>query len=278
MVAGVGINSGGIVVAIKLVACDLDGTLLNRRHMVSPGNREIIRRAVERGVVVTLATGRMFPSALPHAEALSIDVPIITYNGAMIRMATGEVVNAEYIEPDVCRKVFAFCRARQLYLQVYRHDKLYFYSRDELASQYERAAGVTGFPVGEKLYELSEEVPKMLLITDSDEQSDRIVAELKELMGDAAYVTKSNPEYIEIIDPKVNKGVALRQLMERFKVREEEVMAIGDSNNDIAMFTAAGLKVAMANADAHIKALCDVVTLDCDADGVGAAIEKYVLN
>ena len=264
--------------AIKLFVTDLDGTLLNRRHEISEANRRAVKAAVARGVVATIATGRMYASALPYAKRLEVDVPIITYNGALIKSVAGDVWFEKYLAPDAVADVYALCRQRGWYVQTYKDDALYFAERDVRAHRYEVAAGIKGQAVGGALYKMTEGVPKMLLITEGSAQSDAFVEVIQETLGVRVFATKSNPEYIEIVHPDVNKAAALTVLMERLGLTKDEVLAIGDSNNDLPMLKAAGTSVAMGNASEAIRALCTDVTADCDEDGVAKAIEKHILR
>ena len=264
--------------AIKLFVTDLDGTLLNRKHKVSEGNKVAVRKATLAGTTVTIATGRMYPSALPYAKQLEVDVPIITYNGAVIKSVSGEVLFANYLDAKVAHNVLKFCKQQNWYIQVYHDDVLYFAEHDEKAKAYEYAAGITGVAVGDELMEINERVPKMLVIVDDPSKTDEFVGMLRNEFKNQIFATKSNPDYIEIVHPAVNKAAALEVLMEKLNLGKDEVLAIGDSNNDIPMLKYAGISVAMGNANDSIKNICADVTKDCDEDGVAAAIEKYVLQ
>lgn len=263
---------------IKLVVTDLDGTLLNKNHEVSEENKKAIRATVDLGVTVTIATGRMYSSALPYAKQLGVDVPIITYNGALIKSVSGEVLFERYINPEVVKEVSAFCHKNNWYLQIYYNDILYFEEQNEKAKGYEALAGIRGVAVGDELYTMQDRIPKMLIITENGEESDDFVKILQERFAGKIFATKSNPTYIEIVHPKVNKAVALDVLMEKLNVTRAEVMAIGDSNNDVPMLRSAGISVAMGNANEEIKSFCTAVTEDYAHDGVAAALRKYILE
>ncbi len=264
--------------AIKLFVTDLDGTLLNCDHRVSEENKQAIAELAARGVTVTIATGRMHISALPYARQLSLDVPIITYNGAMIKSVGGKVYYEAYLEPDVVREVCQFAMGRGLYVHSYDENKLYLREYGEKAKRYEEAAGVKGEVVGDGIMEIAERVPKMLIITDEERETDRFIAELNETYKGRLSAVKSNPEYIEIVRPGVNKANALAILMKKLDVTREETMAIGDSNNDLPMLKEAGFSVAMGNANDNVKAVCDAVTGTCAENGVAMAIRRYILN
>ena len=112
--------------AIKLFVTDLDGTLLRSGSPVSHGNVAAVQRAVRAGVTVTIATGRMFRAAMPVAQQLGVDVPIITYNGALIKRVSGEVLYQSCLPQETVREVARFCRAQGWYVQLYSNDELYY--------------------------------------------------------------------------------------------------------------------------------------------------------
>ena len=119
--------------AIKLFITDLDGTLLESAKDVASENIKAIQLAAANGVTVTIATGRMYKAALPVAKALGVNVPIITYNGALIKSAAGEILASDYLMPEVVNEVITYCQAHNWYLQLYSNDELYFASYDDYA-------------------------------------------------------------------------------------------------------------------------------------------------
>ena len=134
--------------AVKMFVTDLDGTLLNKEHRISDGNKKAVQEAVDAGVVVTIATGRMYESALPYARELGVDVPIITYNGALIRSAAGKEYFSSYLAEQDCRDILDFCTEMGWYVQLYSDGVLYFAEETPEAQAYEAAAGVRGRSVG----------------------------------------------------------------------------------------------------------------------------------
>ena len=105
--------------AVKLFVSDLDGTMLPDGNVVSAENIAAVRRAVEAGVTVTIATGRMFEAALPVARALGVDVPIISYNGGLIKSPSGCVYEEHTVDPALAHDIIAFCKERGWYIQSY---------------------------------------------------------------------------------------------------------------------------------------------------------------
>ena len=265
--------------AVKMFVTDLDGTLLNKEHRISDGNKKAVQEAVDAGVVVTIATGRMYESALPYARELGVDVPIITYNGALIRSAAGKEYFSSYLAEQDCRDILDFCTEMGWYVQLYSDGVLYFAEETPEAQAYEAAAGVRGRSVGRQgLCERCVHVPKMLVILPDASMTDGAAHRLGEAFAGRITAVKSDPHYIEIIKPGVTKASALRQLAQLLDIAPEETMALGASNNDLPMLKAAGRSVAMGNAGPDIKAAADYETADCNADGVAKAIRRYVLG
>ncbi len=264
--------------AIKLVAVDMDDTLLDGTLKVSPRTCEAIRKAQEQGIVVTIATGRMFTSALPFAEELNIQAPIITYNGGMVRYpASKEMVFHQPINSEVAAKLVELFRQRGWYLQSYMNDELYVVERSEKAQSYERLAGITAVAVGDEFYTMKHEPTKMLTIAEPHEIQE-IQGIVNQEFGGEIFAATSKAHYLELTHPSVNKGHALSILAEKLHINREEVMAIGDSNNDYHMVEYAGFGVAMGNASDRLKGIAQAVTGHNNAHGVAEAIEKYVLK
>ena len=264
--------------SIKLIAMDLDDTLLNEVQQISPRTREAVRLAMSRGVAVTIATGRMFCSTLPFANELRLKLPLITYNGAMVReIKTGKTLFHRPIPVDTAQPVGDLFREQGWYLQKYVDDVLYVPEMGPDALYYANYAGVKAVPLGDKFYEMIEAPTKMLSMGDRP-LLDQISAKLTELWGDRLYMASSKTRYLELVDSGVNKGEALGHLAAGLGIRQEDVLAIGDSMNDVDMIEYAGVGVAMGNANEKVRAAANFVTLSNAEDGVAAAIEKFVLK
>ena len=264
--------------AIKLVAIDMDDTLLDDSLAVSPRTCEAIGRAQEQGVMVAIATGRMFSSALPYARQLNMQVPIITYNGGMIRHPqTDEILYHHTLEYEVAERLLRLFRERGWYLQSYVNDQLYVEERGEKAKIYEALAGVEAIPLGADFYAMKDCPTKMLSMAEPEELQ-IIQKTVNELLPGKVFTATSKTTYLELTHPQVNKGHALSLLGQHLGIRQEEIMAIGDSNNDYPMLEYAGFGVAMGNASERVKSVAQAVTLANDAEGVAEAIEKYVLK
>lgn len=261
----------------QLIALDLDGTLLDHDTNITPRAVGAIRQAAREGVIVTLATGRMHQSALKYAQQLGLDVPLITYNGALVKSMTGEILFHQPVDKSVAQDVMTLFRSRGWYIQSYVDDLLYVREVNEKARVYERLSDVTANSVGDALYTVEAAPTKLLAMADSED-----IAIMRDTVersfNDKLYVAISKPQYLEMVNPAVNKGRALEALAARLGVKRNAVMAVGDSFNDIDMIEYAGLGVAMGDAPDAVKRCADVITAANDADGVALAIEKYVLG
>ena len=263
---------------IKLIAMDMDDTLLNETQQVTTRTRDAIRRAMDAGVAVTIATGRMFQSALPFAQELGIQLPLIVYNGAMIREGnSGKTLFHRPIETGLAQGLADLFREHGWYLQKYVDDRLYVAELDENAQFYADYARVEAIPQGLDFFQMTAAPTKLLSMGDTDELKEIRTAVTK-LYGDQLYLASSKKRYLEMVDVRVNKGEALAFLAGRLGIEQNEVMAIGDSMNDVDMIEYAGVGVAMGNANATVRAAADFISATNAEDGVAVAIEKFVLD
>ncbi|CAM3475538.1 Cof-type HAD-IIB family hydrolase [Marinicrinis lubricantis] len=262
----------------KLVTIDIDDTLITDDKVVTDGTKEALVRASEKDVILTLATGRMFASAKQLAKQLGLNVPIITYQGALIKTLIDEKPLYERFVPEqAVRNIFDYAQAHQLHLQAYVNDQLFAAEENQKLIDYCSISNVpyTIEPDLEKL--IAKPMPKLIMI-DEPELLDRIIPEIKALLGDAVHVTKSKPNFLEFVHPEGTKGHAVQFLAEHFGCTLDEVIAIGDSWNDREMIEMAGLGVAMGNAIPALKELADYVTLTNNEEGVKHVIEKFILH
>ena len=264
--------------SIKLFVTDLDGTLLPGGQNVSAKNIKAVQDMVNAGVKFTIATGRMYSASVNIAKSLGVDVPIITYNGALIKTVGGEIIYSNYLEADLIVELINFCEDRNWHLQSYSNDILYYAEHNKFARDYEEVLNIPeGIEVGwNGLKKLTENVPKLLSIAETAEESTERIRILKENFGDRIDAAKSNATYTEITKNGVSKASAIKILADKFNIDISEVMAIGDSYNDLPMLKAAGHSVAMGNATDEVKAACEFITGDCKSDGFAQAVYKYV--
>lgn len=261
----------------KLIAIDLDGTLLTDDLMISPNTVRAIQQAVEVGTIVTIATGRMFASAKQFAEQLEINVPLITYQGAIIQDVAGnEVIYERLISPEIAQKLVEISIDQKLHLQVYQDDILYGPSANEKLVSYAEGVKVP-YTVEPDLFKLAEKGFTKALFIEVPEILSVLQEELVALFGERAHIAKSKENFLEITHPEANKGLALLHLAETLGIDQSETIGIGDNHNDKELIMTAGLGVAMGNAVQEIKDIADYVSLMNNEDGVSHVIEKFVL-
>lgn len=264
---------------IKLIATDLDGTLLDSSGKIPEANKAALRAAAARGVHVTISTGRMFGSALRFATQLGTTIPLICYNGAMVRYPGGELLSHTPLDLGLAKRLLAIFRERKLYVQSYIDDVLYIRDdHDEEFREYLRHFGISGRPIGEELYNPMTAPTKLLAMTETAEESEQLMFELRERFGAEVYITRSNSDFVEMMAPSVNKSKSLAGVANNLGVGMDEVLAIGDGENDVEMVANAGLGIAMGNGGSKIRAAVRHIAPKNDENGVAWAVEKFVLH
>jgi Cof subfamily protein (haloacid dehalogenase superfamily) len=262
----------------KMIAIDLDDTLLNDELMISPGTVEAIQEAVKKGVVVTIATGRMFPAARPFAKQLGLNVPLITYQGALIKdVEEKHVMYERLVPPDISLRLVEIAKEKNLHIQVYQDDILYTPSENDRIQEYVNMSKVP-YTVEPNLERLTELGFTKVLFIDEPDYLETLQEELKKEFGERAHVTKSKAFFLEIMHPEANKGLALLHLAKQLNIAPSEVIGIGDSYNDLDLIESAGLGIAMGNAVDEVKERAGYVSLTNNDEGVRHVIEKFIFK
>lgn len=263
---------------IRLVAFDVDGTLVGRDLSIAKGVRASIERMVRAGIAGCLVTGRMYRATLPFARELGFDAPLICYQGAAILdPASDEVLQHTALDNDVVRQLAAMAERDGMHLQLYRNDEYYCEARNRFSELYASLA-MTEPVIVPSLREAFAYSPATKAVVVADAPVAASYAErLCSALADRAYVTRSLPEFVEVLDPAVDKGAAFRFVAARLGIPMEQTVAVGDSWNDAPLLEAAGFGVAMGSAPAELRAVADAVVSDLEHDGVAEAIERYVI-
>ncbi len=265
----------------RLLAIDLDDTLFNNQLGISPESREAIRAAQQQGVLVTLATGRMFRSVQPIARLLNIDMPVITYQGALVaHPETGEQLLHRPLPSSDAHSVIRFIKEFKpdCHINLYLNDKLYMERLTDHGRRYAAISGVDAYPVGDLASFLGDRAPTKLVVIASPDEVDRLLGAALPVFGRRMHLTKSKPQFLEFSHPKAAKGCALEWLAASCGVDREEVLAIGDSYNDMDMVEWAGLGVAMGNAPEPVKDVADHVAATNEENGVAETIRRFILG
>ena len=264
---------------IRLLAIDLDGTLVNDRLEMDPRDVAAIKAATAAGVNVVLATGRMFKSSLRYAEPLGLKGPIINYQGAIVReIASGDVWYRCELTVPMQQRVLGFAEPRDWHVNAYVDERVYTARARPEADLYARVAMVPYEVVGPLSKWLSRDSTKMVLVDLEPADVPARITELSAWMGDMGRVTRSLDWFVEVVNPEVSKARALAMVADRLGVAQAEVGAIGDNLNDEDMVRWAGFGVAMGNAPQALKAVAKHVTGRIGEGGVAQVIERFVLG
>ena len=262
---------------IRLVALDLDGTLVGRDLALHDRVKAEIARVLAAGVRGCVVTGRMYRASLPYARELALDAPIICYQGAaIVDPQTDEVLFDRPVANATVLEIVEIAKAGGVHLQLYRNDNYYCEEKNRFSDLYARLSRVEPIVVP-SLREAfaTSDATKAVIVADA-EVAEKEVERVRASLGDRAYVTRSYPEFVEILDPRVDKAQALAFVAARLEIELSEVLAIGDSWNDVPLLRAAGVGIAMGNAPDELKAIATAVVADVEHDGVAEALEKYV--
>lgn len=268
--------------AIKLIALDTDGTLLNSKGEILPSTKEAVKKALNHGIKIVLCSGRPINGLKHYMEELGIRGSaqyVVTLNGAIIRNADDDIISQNLVANSFYRKMIAFGIEHNVpfnivdadsriitadhnvdpmvYQQAYENqDPLYIRTPDQLNENKIRIA--KGCFVGD---------PNLL---------DEVEPLVRKEFGKELYVVRAEAHFLELLHFDVNKGAALKQLCEKLNLSADEVMAVGDERNDITMFDFAGTSVCMGNGGDEAKAKADFITTSNDEDGISQAFDKFV--
>lgn len=264
---------------IKLVALDLDGTILGDNPVITLPVLEAIRQVQAQGIGVVIATGRMHRSALPYYHQLQLTLPLISYQGALIKNpTTGQVLQDLTLPNALAMDVLKLWQTHAMVVHVYMADNLHIQAPTQPENlNYAARTGVPLNPVANLVQAMS--IAPTKLLGFSNEHREAVWEELNRRYGpDQAYLTRSTDNFMEVTHPQANKGHALAFLAEKMLgLAREEVFAIGDYFNDLEMIRYAGIGVAMGTAPAEVQRVADWVAPTVAQDGVAVALEKFVL-
>lgn len=271
---------------IKMIGLDLDGTLLNTKKELTDYSRAVLRKALDKGIIVLVATGRPYtgiPEELRNFPGIRY---ALTSNGARVLDTEKNILLVEELLPreDAIRALNVFQKydtMAEIYFdgQGYADEEkvaqIHKYHHNPNMWEYVRKSRMTVPDVMEMAKQSTRDMDKIQgLFADMDERKQA----WQELLQDEKLELVSSLKYnIEINAAGVNKGRGLVKLGELLGIQREEIMACGDSDNDITMLQEVGFGVAMGNAEEAVKVVADYITETNDEDGVAKAIERYVL-
>ncbi|MGH7763358.1 MAG: Cof-type HAD-IIB family hydrolase [Candidatus Dormibacteraceae bacterium] len=227
-----------------MLALDLDGTILDMKLNLDPRDVEALHRIMRGGVEVVACTGRPYPGALPWAQRLGLDGPIICYQGAQIRFPNGDVMLDHGVHHDLAMEVVRYARERDLHVQAYRDDKLIVGGDRPEAHEYAAHAGMQIHVVGDLDAAMGPTTPKLVIVSTA-EALETVLPEARARWKGRLNVATSVPTFLEFTSRESDKATALAFLCEKLGVPREQTVAVGDGRNDVSMIAWAGLGVAI---------------------------------
>lgn len=273
----------------KLICTDMDGTLLGKNHQISNENIEAIKKAHDKGVIVAICTGRLFYSALQYSSVLGITGPIIASNGTYIRERgkeevlyknplTSEEINIIYDVLEKNKVDFYYVNTFDTAMSKREFPKDHAYVMANEKFKFEKKINlIVDEDIKKHIKEHEGDVLKVIVIEKEDhEKLKNLKKELRDL--DMFEVVSSGEDNVEIMKKGSSKAAAVKELSKRLGIKREEIICIGDNENDISMIKYAGLGIAVENGIDMLKDEADYITDTNLNSGVAKAINKFILN
>ncbi len=261
----------------RLLAIDLDGTLLTPQKLITPRTHKALQQAAHAGITIVIATGQTLAVLQNVCVGLPLRAPQIIENGAIIAdIHSGKVLHEKLIPPEHILSALSALRALGLHRAYHTLHRVYVDKDTPRAQKWYRPPVPAAVEVEDvaALYPLS--CIKVAGIGEAESLREKR-RELERIFEGRLYVTQSSFDIVEFLHPEVSKGNALKFIATGLNIKPEEIVAFGDNHNDIGMFRLAGLGVAMGNAHEEVQAAADYVTFSNAEDGVAEVIEKMIL-
>lgn len=267
---------------IKMIACDLDGTLLDSNHELTDENIEVVEELKKNEIPFIIATGRIYPSAKEYSRVLDLKTPIIACNGAVVKDPVNDEILFHYpVETELMLDIVKICKKYDIYFHIYTIDTVYAERNERLIKMYNDW----------KLKDPSKSLVKTSIVSDivpiiNDNVVYKLGLYIDDIGAKEAYdeIVKLNGvtscfslnTLVDVFNEEASKGVAIKELGLRYGIDAKHIMSLGDNENDIAMLKVAGIGVAMFDARERVKAAANDIADTNDNSGVAKAIRKHL--
>ncbi len=255
---------------IKILAIDMDGTLLDPQSKITPENKIAIRKCVENGIKVSIVTGQNLQYTREIIESLSLSSPHVLANGSLIVNEKLEKIYYSLIDSISYRKIVNFCSENGLQLRVCTLDGALVFDNGFLGIGTDKKDVIKDDLLADHI------ANNVLLCTVKT--PDGVFKINPEDVSNDLKIRNAGPYYVNIFNRKVGKTFGLKKILKHLDLTPAELMVVGDGENDIGMIKMAKIGVAMGNALPNIKEHSDYVTLDNKNSGLSVAIERFLLN
>ena len=262
---------------IKLIIFDVDGTLVDDDQKLCLKTIKVIQSLQRKNVLVSLATGKIFPSVRQVVDNLGIQAPLILSNGALLQQPNREIIFSSYLKREILQTILDNYRGYDADLALFTHANIYI-KKETYNTNHIRICGEKMEEIGSWV-NIEDQFPtvcKALLVNRRDEEE---MLRLKELLvnklGDKVTLSAGTSNTIEVMSAGVSKGTGLGDLSKFLNIKLENVMAFGDQINDISMLEIAGISVAVDNAIDEVKKMVDVVIKSNNDSGPAEFLEEW---
>ncbi|OOM74666.1 sugar phosphatase YidA [Clostridium puniceum] len=266
----------------KLIALDMDGTLLTTDKKVSERTAASIKEAEAKGVKIVLASGRPLLGLNKYLEELGLlkgEDYVLSFNGGLVQNTkTGKIVSKVSLKGSDLKNIYEISKQLNINIHAFSAKDGLITPKNSKYTEYE--AEINGIDINIKDFneiEDEEDIIKVMMI-DPQEILDPAIEKLPNEIYEKYSVFKSSPFFLEFTHKEVDKGLGLKKLGEFLGIKKEEIIACGDAGNDLSMIKYAGLGVAMDNAVPEVKEVANYITASNDEDGISKVIEKFILN
>jgi Cof subfamily protein (haloacid dehalogenase superfamily) len=261
----------------QLVALDVDGTLFDSSHKLPPRNKTVIRQLVERGVHVSLSTGKSFSTIQNLVQELNLVSPQITSDGAsIVDPLTQSPLYRIGLSKGLAIEALTVLEELNVTIVIVSENTSFTKEINEDIEYMCNYGDPTPFVVKNLIGSIEIEPTHLMVVSyKKDNLYNRVFQTLKDTFGSRLNIVKSSPYFIEILNPLASKGNALNTVLKHLQIKKERVLCIGDGLNDLTMFQNVGLSIAMGNSHPDVKTAAGFVTDTNDNLGVAKALEKY---
>jgi len=265
----------------KLIALDMDGTLLNENKEISAQNRKAILDARKLGVKIVLASGRPLKGVLKYVKELELDNGeeyTAVFNGSLVQNnATGEIISKTTLSLDDYKNLYNSSQKLGVHIHALTDHDVITPKKNEYTDIEASINGIRQREIDIDEIDQNTTIVKVMMV-DSPENIDRIINELPSELHEQYTILRSAPIFLEFLHKSVNKSTGIQKIADRLNIKREEIICVGDAGNDLHMINYAGLGVAMGNAFDEVKEAADFITLTNDENGVAHVIQKFILD
>ena len=259
-----------------MVATDIDGTIIDWNiGDFTPSVKKCIKNLSKNGIKVVLVTGRMHCATNYIMKELGLETPVISYQGGLIKDKNGTILYQQNLNSEFAKQIIKWAKNNKIHINLYIDDKLYVEQDNNVVKKYTDGKFVSYTVCPFETLKI-ENVNKILAIDyENPEKVTGWVEELQKQYPDL-YIVKSTPYFCEIGSPLAKKSLGVEFLAKKWGLNKEEILTIGDQDNDIELLKAGGIKIAMGNGTPELKECADFITDTVNNDGFVKAVEKFI--